>query len=284
MADGAFGDWLGRVAVQTDRFAADPVIRLGATLNRDWTHLDDGSELFPLAHWLHFLPREPMDALGPDGHAARGGFLPAVDGLPRRMWAGSRLTFANPLRAGTQASRRSTVTSIQQKNGTSGPLLFVTVTHDISDADGTPLLTDEHDIVYRGAARAGASNRAPDGGNAGNIRRSLVPDPVMLFRYSALTFNGHRIHYDRSYVTCTEGYPGLVVHGPLIATLLLDHAMAAMPGARPTRFSFRARSPAFDGNELTLHADQVAADGTMVLRATNHDGGLVMNAEAGFAP
>ena len=282
MTDNAFENWLGRFVRTADRLVADPVVRLGATLDRDWTHVADGCPLFPLAHWLHFLPREPMHDLGPDGHAARGGFLPPADHLPRRMWAGSRLVFHRPMRAGMPVTRVSTIASVRPKTGATGTLLFVTVRHEISETGGDHLLTDEHDIVYREAGGP-AVRPAPDAGPDGPFCRSLVPDPVMLFRYSALTFNGHRIHYDRPYVMDVEGYPGLVVHGPLIATLLLDHAMESRPGSHPVQFSFRAMSPAFDGNLLTLHAGNAESDGTMRLMATNHEGGLVMSAEARFA-
>jgi 3-methylfumaryl-CoA hydratase len=159
--------------------------------------------------------------IGPDGHPKRGGFLPPVP-LPRRMWAGSRLTFVQPVRVGDALTRESRILDVSGKEGRTGHLVFVTVRHDYSLASGLAI-TEEHDIVYRDNPQPGQPAPKPTPAPTDSqFSREIVPDPVLLFRYSALTFNGHRIHYDRSYVTEVEGYPGLIVHGPLIATLLLD--------------------------------------------------------------
>ena len=181
----------------------------------------------PLGHWLYFLPEARESDLGPDGHPARGGFLPPV-ALPRRMWAGGRVDFLSPIPLGAEMTRRSTIIDIVDKSGSSGPMTFVVVRHEIS-LQGRLAVREEQDIVYRGASGQDAP-AAADGASASaeryDFRRCVAPGPVELFRYSALTFNGHRIHYDRDYATGAEGYPGLVVHGPLIATMLVDTLLA----------------------------------------------------------
>ena len=271
--------WIGRSELREDVLAQGPLDRLSATLDRNDAPHAPGDPAPPLAHWLCFLPSEPQAALGPDGHAARGGFLPPIHDLPRRMWAGSRIAFPGEIRVGMRLVRRSTIASVERKQGKAGSLVFVTVLHEIGEADGAPLVIDEHDIVYRGLGGP-AVKAAADAGPPGEWRRSLVPDAVLLFRYSALTFNGHRIHYDRSYVTEAEGYPGLVVHGPLIATLLVDLVRRMMPDARIGRFAFRALSPLFDGREMSVNGTPPDRDDLIKLWAANAEGGLAMQAEA----
>jgi len=200
--------------------------------------------------------------------------------LPRRMWAGGRLRWeaTNPLRVGQAVQRTSTIQSIKHKAGRSGELLFVLVEHQLRNAQGLAL-TEEHDIVYRSAAQPGDPAPAPqkpplDGQAAWS--RTIVPDDVLLFRYSALTFNGHRIHYDRKYVTEVEGYPGLIVHGPLIATLLLDLLRRSLPGAQVARFDFRAVRPTFDLHPFSVHGKPSADGKTVELWAQDHEGFLTM--------
>src|SRR5438874_3190533 len=240
--------WVGRTETRSDVIDARPVGLLSATLDRDDPSPRQGDLLPPLWHWLYFLPVYRQSEVGPDGHAKRGGFLPPVP-LPRRMWAGSRIEWQGPLAIGDEVSRNSSIVSIVPKHGRSGDLVFVVVRHEISTAAGLALV-EEHDIVYRGLGapegeRAPAASGAQSVGPAAWTRR-VVPDDVLLFRYSALTFNSHRIHYDRRYVTEVEGYPGLVVHGPLIATLLLDLLRHQLPEAVVTRYDFRAVQPLFD--------------------------------------
>jgi 3-methylfumaryl-CoA hydratase len=243
-------DWLGRSETARDRARVAPALGLAATLDRAdlLAQLPSAGSILPPAwHWLYFLPTALQSALGPDGHPTRGGFLPPVT-LPRRMWAGSRLTFPAPIAFDARLERQSTIVAIEEKQGRSGELVLVTVRHEIR-ADGVLAVTDEHDIVYRQAPQPGAppsSPAEPDPARTADFRRTVTPDPVLLFRYSALTFNGHRIHYDRSYVTDIEGYPGLIVHGPLQATLLLDLLHRHLPGARVARFEFRAKAPLYD--------------------------------------
>ena len=237
--------WIGREEQARDALTAAPLAGLAATLDRDDPPPQAGDALPPLAHWLYFLPRHRQSELGPDGHARRGGFLPPVP-LPRRMWAGGRLEFRHPLRVGEAVVRTSRIVDVRHRSGRSGDLLFVLVRHQIENAAGLALV-EEHDIVYREAARPGAEAAAgvPAPADAA-WQRDVIPDDVLLFRYSALTFNGHRIHYDRRYVTSVEGYPGLVVHGPLQATLLLDLLRRELPAATVARFEFRALRPLFD--------------------------------------
>ena len=273
--------WIGRTEERFERIAPGPLDRLSATLDRDDPPFADGADVPPLGHWLSFLPNERQSGLGVDGHPKRGGFLPPVDHLPRRMWAGSRISFPGSLKVGMEAVKRSTIASVAQKDGGSGPLVFVTVRHEIGERSGPALVVDEHDIVYRGLS--GPAAKPAPRASQGIWHRSLVPDDVLLFRYSALTFNGHRIHYDRAYVTGEEAYPGLVVHGPLIATLLIDLLRREMPGARVAEFSFRAVSPIFDGHPLHLHGNPPDGEGRVELWAAGHEGGLAITAQARIA-
>jgi 3-methylfumaryl-CoA hydratase len=235
-------DWIGRTETRTDTITAAPLVALGALLDRDDPPPKPGDAAPPLAHWLHFLPCYRQSEAGPDGHATKGAFLPPVE-LPRRMWAGSRLEFLRPLVVGSQVTRVSQIQRINEKDGRSGRLVFVTVRHEVSDAGGL-VLSDEHDIVFRGEAALGAKPvPAP---RDETWRREIHPDPVLLFRYSAVTFNSHRIHYDHPYATRVEGYPGLVVHGPLTATLLVDLLRRNAPGVNLKTFAFRAMRPLYD--------------------------------------
>lgn len=280
--------WQGRSELRTDCLGAAPVRGLSATLDRADPEPAPGSALPPLWHWLYFLPQPRQSEIGADGHPRRGAFLPPV-ALPRRMWAGGRLHWQldNPLRLGQSVERRSRIESVTHKAGRSGELLFVVLRHELHNAAGLAL-TEEHDIVYRAAPQPGTAQPAPTqapaadpGPGTGPLwQRELLPDAVLLFRYSALTFNGHRIHYDRSYACAVEGYPGLVVHGPLIATLLLDLLRRELPAARVARFAFKALRASFAENRLRLNG-RPAADGRSVqLWAQDHQGWLAMEASA----
>ena len=279
-----FEEWIGRSETVSDTVTATPCAALSATLDRPGDRPPPGTPLPPLWHWLYFLPLHRQSDLGPDGHARRGGFLPPVP-LPRRMWAGSRFAFHAPLRVGDALTRTSTIDDVTEKSGRSGPLVFVKVRHEIRrQHEAAVALTEYHDIVYREAPRPGdvAPAALPAPGDAAWERR-WVPDDVLLFRYSALTFNSHRIHYDRRYVTEVEGYPGLVVHGPLLATLLLELLRERVPDADVAHYEFRAVRPVFDldpffacgapqpgGKSVRLwtrdHAGCLAMDATAVLR------------------
>jgi hydroxyacyl-ACP dehydratase HTD2-like protein with hotdog domain len=213
---------------------------LAATLN---VAAPDGEHLPPLWHWTIFQEWAPARALGADGHPQRDGFLPAAPALPRRMWAGGRLQFYHPLRIGEQVSRDSTVTAVEEKTGSTGPLLFVTVRHTISDSGGVALI-EEQDLVYRGAQGVSAAADQASAPVANSVSTNVVIDPPLLFRYSAVTGNAHRIHYDQNYAANEEGYASLVVHGPLQATLLAGFALRQRAGGTLAEFSFRGRRPA----------------------------------------
>jgi hydroxyacyl-ACP dehydratase HTD2-like protein with hotdog domain len=271
----AFEEFVGRQEERQDR--ADPRLAEGmaATLGRPL----EGDAWPALWHWTLFQDWRMPDGLGPDGHPRRGGFLPPVHDLPRRMWAGGRVTFHAPVRTGDALRRVSTILSVKEKSGGSGRLVFVTVGHVLHGPAGM-LVEEEQDIVYRGTEGAAvkAAPAAPTWDGA--LEASLVPDPVMLFRYSALTGNGHRIHYDHPYVTQEEGYPGLVVHGPLQATLLARHALdLGGKGARLSRLAYRGKRPCFDGRRLTLLGRR-EADGMIRLETRDETGATCQEAEA----
>jgi 3-methylfumaryl-CoA hydratase len=274
--------WVGKTESRSDLAAATPVQALAATLDRDDPVPQAGDPVPPFWHWLYFLPLHRQSEIGPDGHPKRGGFLPPVP-LPRRMWAGSKLEFLRPLAVGSAITRNSSIVSVSAKEGRSGPLVFVRVRHEIGDADGR-CLSEEQDIVYREDPKPDdpvvPAQPAPEGHE---WTRTIHPDDVLLFRYSALTFNGHRIHYDRRYVTEVEGYPGLVVHGPLIATLLLDLLRRSCPRSTVTRFAFRAVKPLFDIAPFQVCGRRVDGGKTIQLWAKDANGALAMDATATVA-
>ncbi|MBU9294331.1 MaoC family dehydratase N-terminal domain-containing protein [Burkholderia multivorans] len=250
----SFDAWIGRREDSVDRITPAPIRLLRATLDdAEPSALPD--VLPPLWHWLYFLPGERQSNIGIDGHPRRGGFLPPV-ALPRRMWAGGRLQFLRPLAVDTPIQRRSTIANVQSKSGRSGQLVFVTVLHEIGDAQGVAI-REEQDIVYRDApppAAAGTPAPAPQPAPTDEqYSRIVIPDPVLLMRFSALTFNGHRIHYDRPYAMEEEGYPGLVVHGPLIAMLLMEELRRRHPDKTIRAFDFKAVSPLFDTAPFTVN-------------------------------
>lgn len=271
-------DWIGRSETRDDEISPTPVAAMAATLDLDKISVTSGAPLPPLWHWLYFIPLAVQSEIGPDGHPKRGGFLPLVP-LPRRMWAGGRLEFLRPLKVGETVTRRAQIKDVNIKEGRSGTLVFVTVSHEFSTRDGVAI-REEHDIVYRDNPRPDApapKPQLPHGKET--FSREIEPDPVLLFRYSALTFNGHRIHYDRTYATEVEGYPGLIVHGPLIATLLMDLLHRNLPDAQVTLFNFRAVRPLFDINRFTVCGRRDGAQ-NVALWACDHDGWLTMEATA----
>ena len=241
--------WIGRRTEAEDSLDRGHAVGLAMLLDR--LAPSAGSPLPPCWHWIYFTEKVPQSRLGNDGHAPRGEFLPPVP-LERRMWAGGRLTFAGDLRLGATAQRRSEIADVRVKEGRMGPLVIVVVRHEIAQG-GQIVLSEEHDIVYVGGRykrRPGETADAPPPVLAG----SVTPDATMLFRYSALTFNAHRIHYDRAFCREHEGYPDLVVHGPLIATLLAGLAAERLGHRRIEHFSYRALAPAFVGEPLMLDA------------------------------
>lgn len=270
--------WVGRTEKRNDFVTAAPLYGLAATLDRNEPEPAPGSDIPPLAHWLYFLPTERQSEIGPDGHPRRGGFLPPV-ALPRRMWAGGRFEFNHPLQVGDEMTRVSRIVRVDGKVGRTGPLVFVTVRHEVINARGVAV-SEEHDIVYREVPDPDAAAVTPQLAPTGEtFSREIVPDPVLLFRYSALTFNGHRIHYDRSYVTEVEGYPGLIVHGPLIATLLVDLLRRERPQSRLRRFAFTAIRPTFDIHRFHV-CGRDEGESRCTLWGRDYQGFLTMRAEA----
>ncbi|MBL4906144.1 MAG: MaoC family dehydratase N-terminal domain-containing protein [Sneathiella sp.] len=229
---------------------------------------------------MYFLPTDRQSNLAEDGHSYKGAFLPPVD-LPRRMWAGGRLTFDRPLKAGETIEKTSTIKSIAEKEGRTGKLVFVTVEHEYKGPVGR-YIHEEHDIVYRDAPTEGAPQKTLEKApTESDWVQTITPDPVLLFRYSALTYNGHRIHYDRDYVTNVEGYPGLIVHGPLIGTLLMKMAVERMAGKSLKRFEFRNFNPVFDTKPFQICGKQTEENKCSVW-AAGPDGELAVSATAHF--
>ncbi|WP_336951529.1 FAS1-like dehydratase domain-containing protein [Sphingobium aromaticivastans] len=258
--------------IATDIAAARHAHLLAALLDHETPPWRPG-ELPPLGHWLLFPPDARQSAMGVDGHPAR-----ADDSLSRRMWAGGRLRFIAPVPLGAQVQRTTEILSETDKEGRSGRMKFVTLSHRLT-VDGAPVIEEEQDIVYREAATPGASARPAPPGNPTTppaVARRMQAGPVDLFRFSALTFNAHRIHYDRDYAMSQEGYPALVVHGPYIATLLMDHYLRHRPAAPVRGFSFRAQRPIFDTDPFTLGL--VEDEGGANLMAIDAAGGVAMQA------
>lgn len=270
--------WVGRQEVADDLLAPRRYAAAAATLDKDMAWPKPGTPLPPAWHWLYFTPVTTTASLAGDGHEQLGRFLPPVD-LPRRMWAGGRIEFLAPVFIGAEGRRVSTVKKITQKQGKTGRLVFVLVEHQILIGD-TLCIREEQDIVYRAAPVAGRPlPEPPEPPTQADFSTRITPSTNLLFRYSALTFNTHKIHLDRDYCRDVEGYPGLVVHGPLIATLLLDLMVEHRPDATVARFSFRAVSPLFDTADFTVNGKDEGA-GKFSLWAANSDGRLAMTAEA----
>ena len=268
-------DWIGRQEIRSDVLAAAPVLALSATLDYTTTRAAVGEPLPLPWHWLYFLPAAAASDVDIDGHPRRGGFLPPVP-LPRRMWAGSHIRFVSPLTVGDEVRRISTIKDVVHKHGSSGELVFVTVQHQIFRGDSLAV-EEEQNLVYREASSTNVQPVARPAPAPAQWSRQVQPDPVLLFRYSALTFNSHRIHYDRDYAVREEGYAGLVVQGPLTATLLLDLLHRELPGERVESFQFRGVRPLLDTEPFNI---QGCREGSCVkLWALDASGALAMDAQ-----
>jgi 3-methylfumaryl-CoA hydratase len=284
-SDADLAEWIGRETTVRQRLDRWPAEALLATI-RSVARPTQPDRLPLLAHWAYFCPTVSQSDLGEDGHPARGNFLPPI-GLPRRMWAGGRLNFCRTPRFDTAVTRRSIIRDVRSRSGRSGRLILVTLEHVLSDDEGS-LLTEEQDIVYREAPTgeitavtlSGPSRPVPSDG----WRKIVTPNPILLFRYSALTFNAHRIHYDRDYALLREGYPGLVVQGPLLATLLLDELERAAPDFDVGAYSFRALRPIFDTADFEVGGAIEADRTTARLHAIGPAGELCMEAVARRRP
>jgi 3-methylfumaryl-CoA hydratase len=269
--------WVGRTQEASDIVTAQLVKGLRATLFQEVGEPKQSDAAPFTVHWCLAQPVAPMSELGPDGHPARGGFLPPVP-LPRRMWAGGELEFIESLRVGDEAKRISRISDISIKSGSTGTLCFVAVEHLITTPRGTAI-RERQDIVYRDVTGgASAPPKAPPPPPVAKHRETHISDPVLLFRYSALTFNGHRIHYDRDYVTKVEGYPGLIFHGPLQAALIVEFAAKLNGGKPPKKFSYRGLQPLFEGGAFSVNANDNA--GGMELWVANADGQPTMKGTA----
>lgn len=273
------GQWIGKKESRRGIATAWPAAALAAVLDHRDPEPPIGSAIAPGGHWLYLLDTTPQAQLGPDGLPQRGGFLPPV-GLPRRMWAGGRIEFRSAITIGSDIARESEVISVEEKQGKSGALVFVTVRHTIS-CDERVAVVEEHDIVYREAAKPGD---APAQGKPAPAKaawqRQLIAGPVMLFRFSALIFNANRIHYDMDY--CREnGYPGLVVHGPLQTVLLLDlcrrHETRSVK-----RLEYRALHPIYHTERFTLNGELQAGGTRAQLWTATAAGHYAMTATAYF--
>ena len=266
--------WLGKSQTVVDRLDPNHAACIAVTLGEPVPGLGDA--IPPLWHWAYFLETVPISMTGADGHPARGSFLPPADNR-NRMWAGGRVSFDGALKVGVQAHKTSTVTAIQEKQGRTGSLLFVTVKHDIVQ-DGKLIVSEEQDIVYREPSppKLVGSQPAP----VSQWKEEINPSAVLLFRYSAVTFNSHRIHYDHPYVTAVEGYPGLVVHGPLIATLMCQAFVHANPQAKLKQLNYRGLRPLIAPVPFAV-AGNIDAPGQAQLWA-EQDGTLAHQAELRF--
>ena len=291
-----FTPWVGKRQTVSDIISPVQVRQMAATLNDAARMQQPDCAPLPAGwHWLYFNPLEIQSRLGPDGHPARGDFLPPV-ALERRMWAGSRLAWQRPFEVGMTVEKASEILKISHKTGRSGDMVFVTLAHRYSDARGL-ILEEEHDIVYRDkpsadetAALLALGEQICAGQHSferqGQHVEAVQPDPVMLYRYSAATFNGHRIHYDVDYARTVEGYPGLVVHGPLIATLLLNFAQTRVaPGRFVSAFEFKALRPTFDLSSFHLHASPADGPGEVLnIWSSNNTGQVGLDGRITLAP
>ncbi|WP_129774601.1 acyl-CoA dehydrogenase [Peristeroidobacter soli] len=270
--------WVGREQETDERISVSVARAMAATLDLE-SVLDAGQPLPPGWQWLFFNPTARASALGVDGHPQRGGFLPPIE-QPRRMWAGSRIRYLAPLPIDATAKKRSRILKIESKTGKRGSLVFVTLEHTIT-CDGTVCISEEQDVVFREATTSSADSQPRRYDGVAQWSRSVMPDTTLLFRYSALTFNGHRIHYDQAYARNEEGYPDLVVHGPLTATLLQQFAVEHGGGRRLAGFDFRGVAPLFVSRAFQLEG-QASDDGTLALWARGPEGELAMSAKASF--
>jgi 3-methylfumaryl-CoA hydratase len=275
MADLNLQDWVGKTEEIADRIYTTPVRALAQTLNYEDFDPREGNPLPEIWYWLYFLPIVPMSQVGPDGHPKRGGFLPPIT-LERRMWASGNLTFHQDLVIGEEIRKTSEILEISEKEGKAGKLVFVTVKHLIQSPRGVAV-EEQQNIVYLHMPKSfvePSPNPLPD-----DLvwKEEYRIDPVLLFRFSALTFNGHRIHYDRKYATEVEQYPGLVVHGPLQALLLMESAKKHNPGKKPATFNFKAVRPIFDFNKLHIGAKS-NPDGSHAIYTANTDSNIGMQA------
>jgi 3-methylfumaryl-CoA hydratase len=275
MDDMDLQNWVGKTEKNTDNLYPTPVKALALTLNYHNFEATEGHALPELWYWLYFLPMVSMSQVGADGHPKRGGFLPPI-ALERRMWASGRLTFHEDLKIGEDIQKNSEIVKISEKEGKTGKMVFVTVTHRIQSARSVAV-EEEQDIVYLPMPKSFVAPKPNPLPSELDWKEPYPIDPVLLFRFSALTFNGHKIHYDWRYATQVEKYPGLVIHGPLQGLLLFESAKQKNPGKKPASFKFRAVRPLFDFDTVYL-CGQTKPDGSTDLYTANTDSDIAMQA------
>lgn len=270
-------EWINKTTEAEDTIRLQPANFMEATLNRP-PKLKEGDNLPPLWHWVYFLEAKPESDLGRDAHPKKGDFLPPIQ-LPRRMWAGGRFTFYNDLVIGEKAKKITTIKKIVEKEGSTGPLCFITLEHKIYSKDEISII-EEQDLVYLQDQQGSKSlPLAQNNVEKADFSQEIHPSAILLFRYSALTFNGHRIHYDLDYAKNVEGYDGLVFHGPLTATLLLD--LALKERKQPIKkYSFRGIAPL--SNLDCFWIEGKSEDNAAILWARRKDGVVAMKAKADF--
>lgn len=270
--------WIGKTRTDEDLLSVRHARLMAAAIEYAAPEkICEGERLPPLWHWIYFLEGVPASELGHDGHPARGGFMPPVL-LPNRMWAGGRMEFISPVIIGTTLRKESSILKVDHKRGNSGDLVFVTVLHELKTVQGDLLIREEQDIVFKDSTGSGNNSGILAAAPSAQFTKTYTPTSTTLFRYSALTFNGHRIHYDVDYCRNEEGYRNLVIHGPLNATMLAGYA-EEISGKSLREFSYRGLSPALLGDSITLHA--VVQDGRIFLAAMLGNGAVCMQAEAG---
>jgi 3-methylfumaryl-CoA hydratase len=275
-----FSKWLGLTRRASDGMGHETLKRFEATMDRDASVVLPGQALPPCAHWFYFTPLEPCSALASDGHPHKGDFLPDAE-LPRRMWAGGIVKFPASLHADTQATKISTVASITPKQGSTGPLCFVTVAHQIH-SQGRLCIEEEQHIVYRDAPpKSDPPRRVKRFENDALWSDEWTPTAVELFRFSAITFNGHRIHYDADYCRDVEGYPDLVVHGPLLVHRILDAFARHRPGSEVKMIDYRAVGPVYLGETVKV-IEAIPSENSQGFAAhlyiIGHEGSIAMQA------
>jgi len=278
-----FSPWIGKSETEQGVVSAYPANCFSMTLDRDDPPFLEGSALPPGWHYFYFHELVALADTGDDGHKKRGDFLPPIP-FPRRMWAGSKMEFSSPILIGEKVRKTVTIADIEIKDGKTGPLCFVTTKEEVFGEDGRLATLEERKQVYRDNPNPSSSKPKPKPEPATPVwSRTIQPDPVLLFRYSALTMNSHRIHYDKDYVRDIEGYPGLLVHGPLTMTLMLDLFRRELPNAAVTSFDLRAVSPIYDTMDFSVHGNPNEETQMCKLWAMSGEGALAMTAEVAYA-
>ena len=276
-----YEEWMGRTEQVPDYVDPRSFAAMDALLDGTGDWPEPGTELPPLWHWMLFQPRAPQSNIDRDGHGKRGDFMPPVD-LPRRLFASSEIQIFHALKVGDKVSAKTMVQDIYEKSGSTGRLIFVEVAYDVQ-ASGTRMLREVRTYVYRDDADRATAQSQRNVAKAGDWEEIFRPGTTHLFRFSALTFNAHRIHYDLPYAQKVEGYPHLIVHGQYIAMRMLNACLRANAGRRVSRFNFQARSPLFEGQDIRLSGRKGDAPNVADLWALNEQGRVCLSGSVVFA-